>query len=46
VSHRNWKFRLEDTIEALDRIFQYVEDLDYDYWLIDALTYQMTARGK
>lgn len=30
---RNWKYRIEDISEALDRIFEYVQDMDYDDWL-------------
>jgi len=33
MSHRAWKFRLEDIAEALDRIFEYTLGLDYDHWL-------------
>ena len=45
MSPRNWKFRLEDIIEALDRILQYVEDLDYDCWLKDQKTIDAVVRN-
>ena len=45
MSHRNWKFRLEDIIEALDRIFQYVQDLTYDSWLKDQKTIDAVVRN-
>ena len=45
MSLRNWKFRLEDIIEALDRIFQYVQDLNYDSWLKDQKTIDAVVRN-
>ncbi len=45
MSPRNWKFRLEDIIEVLDRISQYVEDLDYTHWLKDQKTIDAVVRN-
>jgi len=38
MSHRSWKFRIEDIIEALDRIFRYVKELNYEDWMKDQKT--------
>ena len=45
MSHRSWKFRFEDIIEALDRIFRYVKDLDYDGWIKDQKTIDAVIRN-
>lgn len=45
MSHRRWKFRFEDIIEALDRIFCYVKDLDYDGWIKDQKTIDAVIRN-
>jgi uncharacterized protein with HEPN domain len=45
MSHRAWKFRLEDIAEALDRIFEYTLGLDYDHWLKDQKTIQENGEG-
>lgn len=45
MSPRNWKFRIEDIIEALDRIFQYVKDQDYDSWMQDQKTIDAVIRN-
>ena len=45
MSHRSWKFWFEDIIEALDRIFRYVKDLDYDGWIKDQKTIDAVIRN-
>ncbi|WP_041279262.1 HepT-like ribonuclease domain-containing protein [Desulfobacula toluolica] len=45
MSHRSWKFRIEDIIEALDRIFHYVKDLNYDGWMKDQKTIDAVIRN-
>jgi uncharacterized protein with HEPN domain len=45
VSPKNWRFRIEDIIEALDRIFQYVQGLDYNSWLKDQKTIDAVIRN-
>jgi len=35
VSQRNWRFRLDDIIDALDAICEYVEKIDYADWIQD-----------
>jgi uncharacterized protein with HEPN domain len=45
MSHRAWKFRLEDIAEALDRIFEYTLGLDYDHWLQDQKTIDAVVRN-
>ena len=45
MSHRSWKFRIEDIIEALDRIFRYVQDLNYDGWIKDQKTIDAAIRN-
>ena len=44
MSHRAWKFRLEDIVEALDRIFEYTLNLDYDHWLKNQKTVDAVVR--
>jgi len=45
VSLRNWKIRIGDIAEALDRIFQYVHGLDYDSWIKDQKTIDAVVRN-
>ncbi|WP_041279257.1 HepT-like ribonuclease domain-containing protein [Desulfobacula toluolica] len=45
MSPRSWKFRIEDIIEALDRIFHYVKDLNYDGWMKDQKTIDAVIRN-
>lgn len=45
MSHRSWKFRIEDIIEAVDRIFHYVKDLNYDCWIKDQKTIDAVIRN-
>lgn len=32
MSPRNWKFRVEDIVDSLELIFEYVRDVDSDSW--------------
>jgi len=45
VSPKNWRLRIEDITEALDRIFQYVQGLDYNSWLKDQKTIDAVIRN-
>jgi uncharacterized protein with HEPN domain len=45
VSHRDWRFRLDDIVEALDRIFEYVQGMDYDSWGKDRKTIDAVVRN-
>jgi uncharacterized protein with HEPN domain len=45
MSPRDWEFRLEDIAEALDRIFEYVQGMDYDNWLKDRKTIDAVVRN-
>ncbi|MFA5906688.1 MAG: DUF86 domain-containing protein, partial [Desulfobacula sp.] len=36
---------MEDIIEALDRIFQYVQEMNYDSWLKDQKTIDAVVRN-
>ncbi|MDD4274310.1 MAG: DUF86 domain-containing protein [Desulfobacter postgatei] len=45
MSSRSWKFRIEDIIEAVDRIFHYVKDLNYDGWMKDQKTIDAVIRN-
>jgi len=45
MSPRDWKFRLEDIAEALDRIFEYVQEMDYENWLKDRKTIDAVVRN-
>ena len=45
MSPRSWKFRIDDINDALDRIFQYVQGLDYVDWLKDQKTIDAVIRN-
>ena len=45
MSHRNWEFRIEDILEALDRTSLYVKDLDYSHWQKDQKTIDAVVRN-
>ena len=45
MSPRDWKFRLDDIVEALDRIFDYVQGMDYDSWSKDRKTIDAVVRN-
>lgn len=45
MSHRDWKFRLEDILDALERIFEYVQGMDYDSWSNDRKTMDAVVRN-
>lgn len=45
MSPENWKLRIDDISESLDRIFEYVEGLDYKSWLNDQKTIDAVIRN-
>ena len=45
MSPRNWKFRLEDIVDSLELIFEYVEDLDSSSWENDRKTIDAVIRN-
>lgn len=45
MSSRNWKFRLEDIVESLDLISEYVQDMDYNSWTKDRKTIDAVIRN-
>jgi len=45
VSPREWKFRLQDILEAIERIDRYTEDMDYVAWLRDQKTVDAVIRN-
>jgi uncharacterized protein with HEPN domain len=45
VSPRNWEFRIEDILESLELISEYVEGLDYDNWKKDRKTIDAVIRN-
>lgn len=45
MSPRSWKFRIDDINDALNRIFQYVQGLDYADWLKDQKTIDAVIRN-
>ncbi|MBU1566219.1 MAG: DUF86 domain-containing protein [Proteobacteria bacterium] len=45
MSPRNWKYRLEDIDEAIDLIFRYTEDLNYNSWKKDRKTIDAVIRN-
>lgn len=45
MSPRSWKFRIDDINDALNKIFQYVQGLDYADWLKDQKTIDAVIRN-
>jgi len=45
VSPRNWKFRLEDMIEAIVLIEEYVKEMDHSSWSRDRKTIDAVIRN-
>ena len=45
MSPRNWKFRLEDIVDSLESIFDYVKDLDAASWDTDRKTIDAVIRN-
>jgi uncharacterized protein with HEPN domain len=45
VSPRKWEFRIEDIIESLDLISEYVSGLDYGTWKKDRKTIDAVIRN-
>ncbi len=45
MSPRDWKFRIEDIIEAIDHIDEYVKGLEYSLWVNDRKTIDAVIRN-
>ena len=45
MSPREWKFRLQDILEAIERIERYTLDMEYDAWLQDQKTADAVIRN-
>ena len=45
MSHRNWMFRLDDIIDALNAICEYMENIGYDDWIQDRKTIDAVIRN-
>lgn len=45
MSPRNWEFRIEDILDSLDLISEYVKGLDYDNWKKDRKTIDAVIRN-
>ena len=45
VSTRSWKLRIEDILEAVERIERYTEGLRYDQWQTDQKTIDAVIRN-
>ncbi len=45
MSPREWKFRLQDITEAIERIDRYTIDMEYDAWLHDQKTIDAVIRN-
>jgi uncharacterized protein with HEPN domain len=45
VSTRDWKLRLEDILEAIERIEQYTEGFHYEQWQRDQKTIDAVIRN-
>lgn len=42
---REWKFRLQDILEAIDRIYRYTKDMDFGVWQKDEKTVDAVIRN-
>lgn len=45
MSPRNWEFRLEDIVESLELVFEYVKDVEYKSWKSDRKTIDAVIRN-
>lgn len=45
MSPRNWKFRLDDIIDSLELIAEYVQNMDYESWRKDRKTIDAVIRN-
>lgn len=45
MSPRNWEFRIEDILDSLDLISEYVKGLDYENWKKDRKTIDAVIRN-
>ncbi len=44
MSPRKWEFRIEDILDSLDLISEYVDGLDYNNWKKDRKTIDAVIR--
>ena len=42
---RNWQFRIDDILEAIDKIERYINRVDYSSWLNDEKTIDAVIRN-
>jgi uncharacterized protein with HEPN domain len=42
---RDWRLRIEDMLEAIDKIERYTKDMDYETWLRDEKTVDAVVRN-
>jgi uncharacterized protein with HEPN domain len=42
---RNWQFRINDILAAIDKIERYTKDMDHDTWLKDDKTVDAVIRN-
>ncbi len=42
---RDWKFRVQDILEAIDKIHRYTQDMDYSEWQQDEKTVDAVIRN-
>ena len=45
MPYRDWRFRIEDIIEAIDKIEQYTNGIDFESWLKDEKTIDAVIRN-
>lgn len=45
MSHRSWRFRIDDILDSLDKIASYVKGIDYEEWKKDNKTIDAVTRN-
>ena len=45
MPHRSWEFRVFDIIEAIDNVFEYTEDMNYDQFVRDRKTFDAVIKN-
>jgi len=45
MSYRDWQFRVNDILEAIDKIERYTKDMDFAGWLEDEKTVDAVIRN-
>jgi uncharacterized protein with HEPN domain len=45
MSFRDWQFRVNDILEAIDKIERYTQDMDFSGWLEDEKTVDAVIRN-